>query len=208
MRAFEIHPPKPPAPKPAKEKSPRRRRRWALAGLFLVLLTAGWWAVRPDPQVARARALQKELFAQRTAGPPSGERKAKVQEFRAAVAKLSDGQKRELFAPMREKMKADFDRYFTLGPREKVEYLDRAIDRSEKMRKERGPGGGPPGGGFGFGPPGGAGKGPPPTSGQIEARKKQRLDATTPEDRARRDQFRHDLEARRRQRGLPPGGRG
>ena len=33
--------------------------------------------------------------------------------------------------------KAEFERYFTLAPREKAEYLDRAIDRSEQMRKER-----------------------------------------------------------------------
>lgn len=188
MRAFEIHPPKEPAAKPAPPKSPRRRRRWGLVGLFLLLLAVGWWALRPDPQVARARELQKQLFA----GPPTADRKAKFEEFRSAVARLSAGQKRELFAPMREKAKADFDRYFSLGPREKQGYLDRVIDRSAKMSAK-----GPP-------PP----KGPPLNPDQIEERKKKMLDRSTPEDRAKRDQFRRELEARRKQRGLPAGGKG
>jgi hypothetical protein len=212
MRAFEIHPPKQPVPKPV-AKTPRRWRRWGLAGLFLLLLGAGWWAVRPDPELARARQLQQELFAERPPGPPTEDRKAKFKEFRDTMAKLSDGQKRELFEPMRQKSREEFDRYFTLGKQEKVQYLDRLIDRSEKMRKDieqKQKAGGQPGGrGFGapggFGPPGGKAKGPPDPD-RIEERKKQRLDKSTPEERAKRDQFRHDMDARRKQRGLPAGG--
>jgi hypothetical protein len=207
MRAFEIHSPKHPAAKPAPPKRRRRRRHWLLAILFLLLLGLGWWAFRPDPQVARAKALQQELFASRSSGPPSGDRKAKVQEFRQAVGKLTDGQKRELFEPMRQKAKQDFARYSTLNRQEKGLYLDQAIDRSEKMRQERDQRAKAGGVATGFGPPGGGGKGPQ-TPEQIEDRKKRMLDRTTPEERAQRDQFRHDLEERRKQRGLPPGNGG
>jgi hypothetical protein len=69
-----------------------------------------------------------------------------------------------------------------------------------------GPGcGGPPGLG---GPPGfGGGSGKQPANpDQIEERKKRMLDRTTADERAKLDRFRHDLDARRKQRGLPAGG--
>jgi hypothetical protein len=92
------------------------------------------------------------------------------------------------------------------------------------MRKRRqangsrggGPPRGGPGGGPGFGPggprggPGGGRDGRPRTPEERERRRQQRLDRTTPELRALTDLHRKDLEARRKQRGLPPapGGRG
>jgi hypothetical protein len=66
--------------------------------------------------------------------------------------------------------------------------------------------------------PAGAAPGAPPgPAGQVrgnlsaedrETRRKQRLDDTTPEERAQFDQLRKDLAARRAQRGLPPLARG
>jgi len=52
------------------------------------------------------------------------------------VKHLSADQKRELSAPMREKQKAEMERYFALSPKEKAKYLDERIDRAEKARKE------------------------------------------------------------------------
>jgi len=215
MRAFEIHPPKnpppkSPAPKPA-AAGPRRRRRWLLILLFLLLLGGIGRAFRPDPHLSRARALQAEVFANRPAGTPTAEQKARMQEFRQEVARLSPAQKRELFEPMRQKAQEKLAAYARLSPLEKIEYLDKAIDRAEKARKEgqqRGSGAGRAGGG----PPGGAGGPgggrPPLTQDQIDQRRKERLDSTTPEERALRDQFRRDMNARRQQRGLPTGGGG
>jgi len=212
MHAFTVHPRKAPEPPaPAADAKPRRRwRRWLVALLLLLLLGGLTQAVRPDPHLARARELQKELFDAKNL--PPGERKARFEAYRGELKHLTDDQKRELFAPMREKRKAEMNRYFAMSPREKTTYLDQMIDRSEKMRKEREqkagggqPGGGGPGGGFGFGPGGGAGgKGSPQ---EKENRRKQALDNTTPEERAQRDQFRRDLDNRRRQRGLPVTGR-
>ena len=52
--------------------------------------------------------------------------------------------------------------------------------------------------------PGGRGPGGnPPSKEEMDRRRKQALDRSTPEERAQRDQFRRDLDNRRRQRGLP-----
>ena len=54
-------------------------------------------------------------------------------------------------------------------------------------------------------PPAGAGQPPGQqrTPEDREKRRKEMLDRTTPEFRALMDQYRHDMEARRQQRGLP-----
>ena len=206
-------------PPAAADEKPRRRWRRRAALLLLLLGIGGLvWAFRPDPHLARAQELQKELFGPGAKNISPDERKAKFAEYRDEVKRLNDDQKWELSAPMREKRKAEMDRYFAMSPKEKVKYLDEQIDRSEKMRKERekksGPGnGGPPGGGFAFGGQGGAkagGGGPGGAAGrspeEIEKRRKQHLDRTSPEERARMDQLRKDMDDRRRQRGLPPRG--
>jgi hypothetical protein len=216
MHAFTVHPQKPSAETDA---PPRRRwRRWAAIFLLLLGLAGLVWAVRPDPHLARAKELQNELFGPGAKNLSPAERKARFAEYRDQVKHLSADQKWELSAPMREKQKAEMDRYFAMAPKEKTKYLDERIDRSEKLQKERnqkaqqGKGGGPPGAvGFGGGPgankagvPGGVPGGrPPPSAEEIEKRRKQFLERTTPEERARMDQFRKDMNDRRRQRGLP-----
>jgi hypothetical protein len=187
------------------DEKPRRRWRWLLALLLLLFGLGGVvWATRPNPHLARARELQKELANAKSL--PPDQRKARFEQFRNEVKQLTDDQKAELFAPMREKQKAEMDRYFAMSPQQKIRYLDDRIDRMEKMRKDREKNGGGLGG---FGP-GGTGGGPGArgpggttrTPEEIEKRRKQFLENTTPEERAKMDQFRHDLDARRRQRGL------
>lgn len=201
------------------DEGPRRRwRRWAAASVLLFLIGGVVWAVRPDPHLSRARELQAELFRPEAKTLPPEERRAKFTELREQVKHLSDDQKWDLSAPMREKQKAEMNRYFALSPKEKVKYLDERIDKSEKMRKEfekkTGPGkaGGPPGGfpGGGFGGPssggnkaGGPGYRPPLSPDEIEQRRKKMLDRTTPDERAKTDLFRKEMNDRRRQRGLP-----
>ena len=210
MHAFTVHPQKEPAPA---EAPPRRRwRRWAAVLLLLLGLGGLVWAVRPDPHLARAKELQKELFSPAAKNLSPEERKARFAEYREQVKHLSADQKWELSAPMREKQKAEMDRYFAMSPKEKTKYLDGLIDRSEKFRKEReqkqktAPGaGGNKTGGNKTGAPGGGGPGggPPRSPEEIEKRRKQFLERTTPEERARADQFRKEMNDRRRQRGLP-----
>jgi hypothetical protein len=223
MHAFTVHPQKTPPPA---DGPPRRRwRRW-VAVVGLVLGLGGLvWAVRPDPHLSRARALQAELFSPQAKTLSPDERKAKFTELRQQVKQLSDDQRWELGAPMREKQKAELDRYFALPPREKVKYLDERIDRSEKMRKEfekkaaangkagQGKAGGFPRGGplaasrpaSGGGPLAASKTGPRPqrSADEIEQRKKVMLDRTTPDERAKRDVYRKEMNDRRKQRGLP-----
>ena len=149
------------------------------------------------------------------------ERKARFAEYREQVKHLTDDQKWELSAPMREAEGRD-GQVLRHVPKEKSAYLDERIDRSEKARKEwekkgeqakggQGKAGGP---GRGFGPGGpkvgrGGGQGGPggraaTSAEEIEKRRKQYLDRTSPEERAQRDQFRKEMDSRRKQRGLPP----
>ncbi len=211
MHAFTVHPQK----KPAEINAPPRRRWRLWAALLMLLLGLGGlvWAFRPDPHLARAKELQKQLFSPEAKNLSSEERKARFAEYRAEVKQLTPDQKWELSAPMREKQKAEMDRYFAMSPKEKQKYLDERIDRSEKMRKEReqkaaqGKGGAPPGAAAFVTVPGagkaGAPGGPPLSPEEIEKRRKQFLERTTPEERARMDQFRKEMNDRRRQRGLP-----
>jgi hypothetical protein len=220
MHAFTVHPQKPaPAPPAARPRWSWRRR------IAIVLLLVGIgglvWATRPDPHLARAKALQKQLFSPEARDMNPEERKARFAEYREHVKHLNEDQKWELAAPMREKQKAEMDRYFAMSPVEKTRYLDEQIDRSEKMRQRwkqkaaQGKNGQAKGQGPAKGRPPGAGSGPPGRAGagkggqrarspeEIQQRRKQFLDRTSPEERAQRDRFRKEMADRRKQRGLP-----
>jgi cell division protein FtsB len=200
------------------EPEPRPRRRWLLALIALLLLLVGvgtYGSVRGRGDVARVQQLRQELFAAKTATPD--QRKATAEQFRQEMRKLSPGQRSELFVAGQKEAVARLDAYFAMSPAEKRQHLDRAIDRMEQWRKERA--NRPPGAG---GPPG-SGRRPggdrPRSAEEVEKHRKERLDRTTPEQRAMMDQlrakgerFRNDLNQRRAQRGLPaangPGGFG
>jgi cell division protein FtsB len=189
---------------------PRRRRRWLLGLLALLLLLVGvgtYGAVRGRGNPARVQQLRKELFAARGATPE--QRKATAEQFRQEVRKLSPAQRSELFAAGQREAAARLDTYFTLPPADRRQYLDREIDRMEQRRKERA--GRSPGAGAGTARRPGGDR--PRSAEETEKRRKERLDRTTPEQRALMDQlrakgerFRKDLDQRRAQRGLPPAG--
>lgn len=183
------------------ERPRRRWKRWLGLLLLMALITGTVWAVRPDPHLSRVQELQKELAKGNTL--TAEERKAKFTELRSEMKHLTDDQKWELAAPQREKQKAEMDRYFAMAPQEKAKYLDAKIDFSEKMRqdweKKAGPAGkvGPSQAG---GPGGGKGK---QSSEAIEKSRKQFLERTSADDRAKMDVFRKEMNDRRLQRGLP-----
>ncbi len=190
--------------------SPRRRRRAALIALFALLLLFVWW-LWPDGRLARARALRQELFAEAARSLPPEQRRAKFEELRQATAQLSPAQRRELAQDGLRRRQEELQRYAKLPPAQKRQYLDQQINHQEQMRRQLqqagGPGGRPPGGAA-FGAGRGGPNGRPRTPEERERLRQQRLDATTPEFRSLMDQFRKDLEARRRQRGLPAGAGG
>ena len=174
-----------------------RKYRYPL--LLIVLLIAGWFifrAVRVDASMQKVKSLQQAIAA---AAPQ--ERAEKMKEFREAVEQLSPEQRRALFEEGRKKREAEMERYFTLSKEEKKKYLDRDIDRMEQFRKQMQSGNNTAL--ASRGPPQGAGRANSSPEDR-ERRRKQMLDNTTPEQRAHRDQFRKDMEDRRRQRGLGP----
>lgn len=158
-----------------------------LGGVGMLFLL--YWFLRPDPNVARAKELQERL-----ARPdlPSAERLETWDSLRQAMQRLTPEQRWELGQAQRERREAEMDRYFELSPKEKAAFLDAQIDRMQKWRTAANANGagGPP---AGFRPPAG---------GDRDERMRNRLDHTTPEQRAQWAQFRKDMQARMAQRGI------
>lgn len=200
-----------PVKRPAPEPEPAPRRRWLLALIALLLLLVGvgtYGSVRGRGDVAKVQQLRKEMFAAKSATPE--QRKSAAEQFRQEMRKLSPEQRSELSVAGQKEAIARLDAYFAMSPAEKRQHLDRAIDRMEQWRKERADrpprARGQPGTGRG---PGGGDR--PRSAEEVEKRRKERLNRTTPEQRAMTDQlrakgdrFRNDLNQRRAQRGLPP----
>jgi cell division protein FtsB len=202
-------------PAPAKRAEPRpkpqpRRRRWLLAAVALLALLIGvgvYGKVRGRGSLARVQQLRQELTAARGRGVPAEQQKATAEQFRQEVRKLSPEQRSELFAAGRREAMQRLDAYFAMSPAERRQYLDREIDRAEQRRREanNNPAGGPGANGR---RPGGE---RPRSAEEIEKRRREMLNRTTPEQRAQMDQFRarmdkfrQEMNQRRSQRGLPP----
>lgn len=196
---------------------PRRLRWWVAGGMALLALAATAYLVRGrggNPE--KVQKLQQQLFTEAARAAPPEQRRTMMAEFRDEVRRLSPEQRAEFIMAGQREMKARFDQYFAMAPADKRKHLDQIIDRMQQQ--PAGGRGGPPGG-FGMGPPGGRGGpggGPPGANSRpqtpeaIEQRRRERLDRTTPEQRALTDQirtqmdkFRKDLNDRRTQRGMP-----
>ncbi|MFM9058802.1 MAG: hypothetical protein ACKOSQ_06755 [Planctomycetaceae bacterium] len=196
-----------------------------LAVLVIVgLLSAwlgGWFRTATDPRVAEIRRLQDEARAAYAAnGGP-----ATLAEATAAVAAMAVIREKVDALPenlrkqversgggmMRDMVRGQIDAYFAAPPDQRRAELDRQIEREEIMRKafEAGSavanavGAGSRQGG------GGAAAGGPPRGDSQEDRNRWRkniIDRTTPDDRARYTEYRRAMEQRREERGLPSGG--
>jgi len=191
------------------------KKRKIAIGVALVLLAAIAWAIWPqgeNPQVAKVRAMQQELFADgpgRDSTVPSEERRKAFGEFRQEMEKLTPDERDKLMRdnppPFVRRMKKDISEFFELPLEKRKEALDRHIDNFEKMRRGMeqrfAQSGGRPGGGFG--PGGGGGRSGMNPAGRANMAKRM-LDNTTPQDRAERSEFMRQMQDRRRERGLPP----
>jgi len=123
------------------------------------------------------------------------------------------------------RQQAELDSYFNLPPERRQAELDRRIKADEDRRKAREaaraeresqrsapPAGAPVVGGPGAaaggrsGPPTGGGRSRSTTEDERNARSKRRIDRSSPDDRARRTEYRRALDERRAQLGLPPRG--
>lgn len=180
-----------------------KKRRVTLAAVVILALV---WLLWPDRQMARVRAIQAELADTKLT---DDQRRDKFRELREASAKLSPAQRAQMRDGQMDRVTEEMKRYAALSPLEKRQYLDKRIDREEEARKRMSQSGAPPKATGAGGPPGGASKGGGGTPEDRERRRSAMLDRTTPEFRGLMDQMRRDMDARRKQRGLPPssGGR-
>jgi hypothetical protein len=92
--------------------------------------------------------------------------------------------------------------YFKLPRQQQIALLDEDINRMDRMRQQAGNQFGP--GGFGNPPQGGRGSA---SAEDRDRRRRDRLDQTTPEDRAMFAEYFAQLRARRQQRGFMGNGR-
>jgi hypothetical protein len=201
---------------------------------FLVAWLLGWIRFTTDPRVVEIRKLQEEARQKfvATGGPSTiaeaTEAVATMATIRQKVEALPEDLRPQVERGganmFRSAMRARIDAYFALPPEKRLAELDRQIKQEEMMRKAfetagavMGAFGG--GGNAGRGEGGQAGAapqqagGPPgggPSGGRTEEDRnrwrKQMIDRTTPEQRARYVEYRRAMDIRREQLGLPSRG--
>jgi hypothetical protein len=183
-----------------------RKRRYALAGLLLLLLLLLTWLAWPDPRLAKAAELRKELFGPAAKKLSDQERRQRWQEYREVTKGLSPAQRRQLSSEGRRERQREIARYFGLPQAEKTRFLDNEI-RRQQARQGRSPN---PGGlGQSRGAGGARTKGGGSSSPQERDKRRQGfLDGSSPAERALMSRFSRDLNARRAQLGLQGRGGG
>jgi hypothetical protein len=194
-----------------------KRKITIVVTLVLAAVGAAWafgFIGGTDPAVAELQQMRDTMFSNRDL--PEDQRRAQWQDFRQRMDGLSDEQRREFRRSGREQWQQfaqqRMDEFFGLPPAEQEKRLDEIIDRmtarqnerrqnprdNDGARRDRG----------GRGDWGGRNM----TDAQRDARRKQRLDRTSPKMRAQFSEFGRRLNERMEERGLPPmegrGGRG
>ena len=167
------------------------------AAVILLLLVGIAWALFPggeDSQVAEAKQMRDEIF-QEIDTTNHGELRAQFESLREKTRDFTQNQRRAFGRSMRQFMMNKVDNLLALPPEQQTQELDKWIDRMEEMRKNREPRGD---------------RGANMTQAERDQRRKQRLDRSTPQMRAKMDRMKDLINQRREQRGLDPieGGRG
>jgi len=206
-----------------------RRGLWiSLASLLLLLGLVGgggwwWWSRREDPRITEFRQFTQDLAKKYDpTSPPKGMLDtaarmtamvswfAKVQSLPEALrpAAFREGEKVMMTA-----MQSRVNGYFATPPEKRGAYIDEQIRNGEAMRKmfegnaskfsslmpnrgQGGGGGGPPG------PPGGRSR----SEDDRNAWRKNMIDRSSPQQRARFNEYFGAMERRMREQGIQPGG--
>ena len=198
----------------------------ALLALLGLWLGGGFSSVPPevreirqmvDGQIEQLRqAGRNELPLEATAGGFDAVRD-RLRDLPPALRQQAGREVGRLFAA---RERAELDSFFNLPPERRPAELDRRIRAEEERRKAREAerarretqqpqqaavqGGGAAASG---GPPTGQPRGRSTTEQERNARSKSRIDASSPQERARRTEYRRAMDDRRKQLGLPTGGR-
>jgi hypothetical protein len=206
-----------------------RTKWWVLVVVLAMAAGGATWAFWPNGEQGPSKevvALQDQMQKLRETGANlnAQQRDALRGQIRQQIEALPPEQRRQLFESGRERfrqqMMQHIDEYLNVPPAQRNAILDRHIDEMEQRmrqwRQSRGQGGPRPGAGRGpGGPPGprvaSAGsigrprgpRGPAFTPEQRNERRRRRLDATTPEQRAKVSEYIRAIRERRKERGLP-----
>lgn len=182
-----------------------KRKKWLAAGLILMVLLWAAWLFRSNARMARAEELGRQLATARNL--PPDQRREQWGAFRQEMAKLSPEQRREVgakvFADRRRETREKVSQYFKLPKKQQIAQLDAEINRMEEMRRQReraraaGQGNNPS-----SGPMNGAGSGSR-SAEQRDRMRQQRLDSSSPEDKALMTEYFKQMNQRRQQRNLP-----
>lgn len=178
------------------------KKRLIILSVLVVALGSSIWITwahpRPDPQVEAVKALIPKDISK----IPQEDRRETFQKIREATSKLSPQQRSEVFQDRRQKMADRLREYSKLPKKEQIVFLDKEIDRFDEIQKRWKKGS--------TTQTGQKGKQDRQrdrrnmSSEERENRKRNRLDSTTPEDRALFTKFVKDMRERRKERGLPP----
>ncbi len=199
-------------------------RKVAILIAVVVLLTGGTiWALRapaPDPQVVKIQQMQAGLRAENLS---PDQRRQRFDQFRQAMDQLRPEQRDQVRSQMenafRDQMMQHIDAYFALPPQQRTAFLDQQIDAMEQRRKQWESSRPPQDQGKAQAKDRGQGKAGPGGRGDFRnlsaternQRRKQKLDQTKPDERAKRAAYMEAMRKRRAERGLPtmpgPGGR-
>lgn len=184
--------------------------RNAVIGVVVLLLAVvAAWAFGffggTDPEVAELQQMRDQVFASDPL--PEAQRDQLRDQFRQRVSSLTDDQRRALFAGGREQWRQReqqrMDAFFALSRADQQKQLDDSINRMLQRRNEQNqnPSAGNRDGRGERGNGGGGGRNMTPA--QRESRAKQRLDNSTPKERAQRAEYRRRMQERMQQRGIP-----
>lgn len=200
----------------------------SLLGLFAVI-GGSVWGYRhyaSEKNFAEVQELRQQLFSEQSRALPKEEREQMWQRLSQGMKKLTLEQKRILFEERHAREMKSINEYFALPPEQRLAFLDAEIDRREQRMQEMrqrwaARGDGAQGGGPRRGGPPGQGDGnrgnrenSSDNSEEANNNREQRfeefemqmLDWTTPEDRAKWDEYWRQYSQRRQERGLSSGG--
>jgi len=184
---------------------------------------AGYWFYIRDPNWNLAVELRDKIQQQRDSGASRDEMRETYGQLRDVAEKLTPAQQRELRqgSDRGRGFERRISEYFALPPEQRIAALDKQIDEFENMRKEwekrraqgnngqaRGGGGGGGAGNVsaaGGGPGNWGDRGNQPREQRSRSdRLRERLDSSTPQERAQMAEYFTQMQDRRKARGLPP----